>query len=139
MYLVYAPEGDDGGAEPKRWKYNPKKLMSAEREMLERRTGKNFSEFTTDVMKGNSQCRRALLFMFLKREHPGVRYEDVDFAWDELTLEHSKGELLLMREQVVESVPADQLAAVLEKLDQEVAEAFEDPDEEGKASLPVVD
>lgn len=136
MYLVYKPEGAD---EPKRWKYNPKKLMSAEREMLERRTGKNFSEFTVDVQKGNSLCRRALLFMYLKREHPTIKYDDVDFAWDELTLEHSKGELLLMRENVAGSVPPDQLAAVLEKLDEEIAEAFEDPEEEGKASLPVAD
>jgi len=136
VYLVYKPEGAD---EPKRWKYNPKKLMSAEREMLERRTGKNFSEFTVDVQKGNSLCRRALLFMYLKREHPTIKYDDVDFAWDELTLEHSKGELLLMRENVAGSVPPDQLAAVLEKLDEEIAEAFEDPEEEGKASLPVAD
>lgn len=135
MYLVYKPEGSE---EPKRWKYNPKKLLSAEREMLERRTGKNFSEFAQDVVKGNSQCRRALLFMFLKREHPGVRYEDVDFAWDELDLEHSKGELLEMRKLVVDTVPGDQLEAVLEKLDQEIDAAFEDPDEEGKASLPIV-
>ncbi|MET7514074.1 hypothetical protein ABZS88_11440 [Streptomyces sp. NPDC005480] len=134
MYLVYTPEGAD---EPKRWKYSPKRLMSAEREMLERRTARNFSEFTQDVLKGNSQCRRALLFMYLKREHPGVRYEDVDFAWDELTLEHSKGELLAMREQVADNVPPDQLAAVLEKLDEEISEAPEDPDDEGKASLPI--
>jgi hypothetical protein len=134
MYLVYQPQGDE---EPKRWKYQPTKLMSAEREMLERRTGKDFTEFTKSVLAGNSLCRRALLFMFLKREHPGVRYEDVDFAWDELTLEHSKGELLLMREQVADAVPPEQLAAVLEKLDEEIAEAFEDPEEEGKAHLPV--
>jgi hypothetical protein len=136
VYLVYKPEGSD---EPKRWKYQPKKLMSAEREMLERRTGKNFTEFSEAVLKGNSQCRRALLFMFLKREHPGVRYEDVDFAWDELTLEHSKGELLAMREHVVDSVPADQLEAVLAKLDEEIAQAPEDPEEQGKASLPIAD
>lgn len=136
MYLVYKPEGSD---EPQRWKYNPKKLMSAEREMLERRTGKNFTEFTIDVQKGNSQCRRALLFMYLKREHPGVKYEDVDFAWEELTLEHSKGELILMREQVIDSVPPEQLDGVLEKLDEEIAGAFEDAEEEGKASLPIAD
>ena len=134
MYLVYKPEGSE---EPKRWKYSPKRLMSSEREMLERRTGKNFSEFTTDVVKGNSQCRRALLFMYLKREHPGVRYEDVDFAWDELDLEYSKGELLGMRKAVVDSVPADQLEAVLEQLDQEIDDAFDDPEEEGKAQLPI--
>ncbi|XUL90994.1 hypothetical protein ACQ86D_33825 [Streptomyces galilaeus] len=134
MYLVYQPEGSD---EPKRWKYQPKKLMSPEREMLERFTGKNFTEFTQDVLKGNSKCRRALLYLYQKREHPTLKFDDVDFAWEELTLEHSKGELLLMRENVAESVPADQLAAVLEKLDQEIAEAYEDPDEQGKAQLPI--
>ncbi|WP_298557090.1 hypothetical protein [Streptomyces luteogriseus] len=134
MYLVYKPEGSD---EPKRWRYQPRKLMSAEREMLEKRTGKNFTEFTVDVQKGNSQCRRALLFMYLKREHPGIRYEDVDFAWDELTLEHSKGELREMRNQVEGTVPAEQRDAVLAKLDEEIEQAFEDPEEEGKASLPI--
>ncbi|MET7679399.1 hypothetical protein [Streptomyces sp. NPDC005423] len=134
MYLVYQPEGSD---EPKRWKYQPKKLMSPEREMLERFTGKNFTEFTQDVLKGNSRCRRALLYLYQKREHPTLKFDDVDFAWEELTLEHSRGELLLMRENVAESVPADQLAAVLEKLDQEIAEAYEDPDEQGKAQLPI--
>ncbi|GAA0348719.1 hypothetical protein PV735_31575 [Streptomyces turgidiscabies] len=134
MYLVYQPEGSE---EPQRWKYNPKKLLTPEREDIERRTGYDFAEFTTRVLKGNSLCRRALLYVFLRRDHAKVRYEDVAFAWDELTLEHSKGELLLMREKVSETVPADQLAAVLEKLDEEIAEAFEDPDEEGKASLPI--
>ncbi|EPD56352.1 hypothetical protein [Streptomyces sp. HGB0020] len=136
MYLVYTPDGSD---EPKRWKYQPKKLMSAEREMLERYTGKNFTDFSQDVLKGNSKCRRALLYLFLKREHPTLKFDDVDFAWDELTLEHSKGELRLMRENVADSVPPDQLAAVLEKLDEEIAEAYEDPDDEGKAQLPIAD
>jgi hypothetical protein len=134
MYLVYAPEGSD---EPKRWKYQPKKLMSVEREMLERRTGMNFTEFTQAVVKGNSGCRRALLFMYLKREHPGIKYDDVDFAWDELTLEHSKGELLEMRKSVEETVPAHLRESVLAKLDEEIDEAYEDPDEEGKAQLPI--
>jgi hypothetical protein len=134
VYLVYKPEGSD---EPKRWKYQPRKLMSPEREMLERRTGRNFSEFTVDVQKGNSLCRRALLFMYLKREHPGIKFEDVDFAWDELTLEHSKGELIAMRETAADTVAPELLEAVLEKFDKEIAEAFEDPDEEGKASLPI--
>lgn len=136
MYLVYTPEGSDA---PKRWKYQPKKLMSAEREMLERYTGRNFSEFTVDVQKGNAKCRRALLYLYLKREHPTLKFDDVDFAWDELTLEHSKGELMLMRENVIDSVPPDQLAAVLEKLDEEIAAAHEDPDDEGKAQLPIAD
>lgn len=134
MYLVYKPEGSE---EPKRWRYQPKKLMSPERELIEKLTSRNFTEFTVDVQKGNSRCRRALLFIYLKRDHPTLKFDDVDFAWDELTLEHSKGELQLMREQLPDSVPAEQLDAVRAKLDEEIAEAYDDPDEEGKAQLPI--
>lgn len=136
MYLVYSPEGQE---EPTRWKYNPRKIMSAEREWIERRTDRNWSEFTKDVIQGSSLCRRALLYVFLKREHPTVKWDDVDFAWDELKLEYSKAELIELRSTVAESVSGDERAAVLEKLDTEIAEAFEDPDDEGKAQLPVAD
>jgi len=134
MYLVYQPEGSE---EPQRWKYQPKRLMSAERELLEKLTSRNFSDFTVDVQKGNSRCRRALLFIYLKRQHPTLKFDDVDFAWDELTLEHSKGELQLMREQLSDEIPPEQLDAVRAKLDEEIAAAFEDPEEEGKAQLPI--
>lgn len=136
MYLVYSPEGQD---EPTRWKYNPRKIMSAEREAIERRTDRNWSEFTKDVVQGSSLCRRALLFTFLKRDHPGVRWDDVDFAWDELKLEYTKAELIELRSTVAEATSGDERAAVLEKLDAEIAEAFDDPDDQGKAQLPVAD
>lgn len=135
MYLVYQPEGS---AEPTRWAYNPRKIMSAEREKIEKLTGRDWSDFTQAVMKGNSLCRRALLFVFLKREHPVTRFEDVDFAWDELRLEHSRGELLLIREQVAENAPPEQRDSVLASLDEDIAAAEDDPESEGKAQLPVV-
>ncbi len=134
MYLVYQPEGQD---EPTRWRYNPKKLMAVEREDLERRTGRNFSQFTTDVLQGNSLCRRALLFTFLRRDHAKVKFEDIDFAWDELTLEYSRQELEEIREQVIESKHGDELAAILTSLDQQIETAFDDSGEEGKAGLPI--
>lgn len=136
MYLVYQPEGDE---EPKRWKYNPRKLMSPERELLERKTGKNFTEFTKDVVAGSSVCRRALLYVFLKRDHAKLRYEDVDFAWDELRLEYSRGELQQIRDQVADAMSGEQAAAALDKLDEQIADAFDDTEEEGKASLPIAD
>lgn len=135
MYLSYKPDGQD---DAQRWRYDPRKLMSAEREMLERRTDRNFSQFCQDVVQGNSLCRRALLFMFLKREHPTTRYEDVDFAWDELELEYSKGELIQIRETVAESATGDEAAAMLAKMDEQIEAAPEDPDE-GKAQLPIVE
>lgn len=136
MYLVYSPEGSD---EPKRWKYNPRKIMSAEREWIERRTDRNWSDFTKDVVQGNSLCRRALLFVFLKRDHSGIRWDDVDFAWDELRLEYSKAELVEIRATVDESASGEQREAVLAKLDEQIADAYEDPEDEGKARLPIAD
>jgi hypothetical protein len=49
VYLVYQPEGSE---EPTRWVYNPRKLMSAEREAIERQTGLMYSEFTQAVVQG---------------------------------------------------------------------------------------
>ncbi|MFE2300843.1 hypothetical protein ACFXAW_21970 [Streptomyces sp. NPDC059445] len=136
MFLVYNPEGSES---PSRWKYDPRKIMSAEREWVERRTERNWSEFTKDVVQGSSLCRRALLYIFLKREHPTVKWDDVDFAWDELSLEYSKGELIEIRKAAADSASAEQRDAVLEKLDEEIAAAFDDPDDQGKVRLPVAD
>lgn len=136
MYLVYSPEGSEA---PTRWKYNPRKIMSAEREWIERRTDRNWSDFTKDVVQGNSLCRRALLYVFLKREHSGIRWDDVDFAWDELKLEYSRAELTEIRATVEESASGEQREAVLTKLDEQIADAYEDPEDEGKAQLPIAD
>jgi hypothetical protein len=135
VYLIYTP---DGANEPKRFKYQPQKLLSAEREMLERRTGLDFAEFTQKVLKGNGACRRALLFMYLKREHPTLRYEDVDFAWDQLTLEFSRSEYLQMREEISKTLTGDDLAIALEQIDAEIATAYDDTEGSGKAELPIV-
>ena len=134
MFLVYRPEG---ASEPQRWRYNPRKLMSAERENIERLTGLTWTQFTQAVVEGSSICRRALLFTYQKRDHPTLKFDDVDFAWDELTLEYSKGELVQMREAAAESAPAELRPAVLARIDGQIAEAFDDPEEEGKAQPPV--
>ncbi|MFD7224834.1 hypothetical protein ACFV9P_28100 [Streptomyces sp. NPDC059892] len=136
MFLVYQPEGAD---EPKRWRYDPKKLMSVEREDIERRTERNFAQFVTDVIQGNSLCRRALLFTFLRREHPTTRFEDVNFLWDELELEYSRQEWERMREAVLDTQHGDQLAASLTLIDRELQTAFDDVAEEGKAPPPTAD
>jgi hypothetical protein len=135
MYLVYQPEGS---AEPTRFKYLPRKLRSADREELERRSGMSYTEFTKAVVEGNSLCRRSLLFMFLRRDNARLRFDDVDFAWDELTLEYSRGELLKMREGVEEAAPAGQRASILATLDEQIADAYDEADE-GKAGLPIAD
>lgn len=135
MRLTYHPEGSE---EPTVWRYTPHRIMSVEREMLEKRTGRSFAKFTNDVIQGDSTCRRALLFMFLKRDHPTTKYEDVDFAWDEFQLDFSRGELELMREELLKVGPSDEQAAALAQFEGQIEDAFDDPDESGKARLPIV-
>lgn len=134
MYLVYKPEGSD---EPKTWKFDPNKLMSVERELLERRTDMAFLKFVTAVMEGHSGCRRALLFMYLKRDNARIRYEDVDFAWDELELSFSKQEYTEMREKIAESLSGEELRQALEAIDAELETALDETElDGGKAPVP---
>jgi hypothetical protein len=136
VYLVYKPEGTD---EPHRWTYNPRKLMSAEREAIERQTGLMYSEFTQAVVQGSSICRRALLWVMLKREHPTTKWGDVDFAWDELTLEYSRSEFDQMIQDAQDNLSGEQRDLVVQSLTTERETAYEDPAETGKAQRPVVD
>jgi hypothetical protein len=135
VYLVYQPEGSE---EPTRWKYNPRRLMSVEREAIEKHTGLPFAEFTQAVMKGSSLCRRALLWVMLKRDHPTTKWGDVDFAWDELRLEFSKQEYAQMMRDAAENLSGEQLAQTLRGLQEELDTAEDDPDQEGKVLPPVV-
>ncbi len=131
MYLSYHPEGSE---QPTIFKYEPKRLMSAEREMLEKRTGLTYEKFHQNLLEGSSTCRRALLFMFLKRTAPGTRYEDVDFAWGECDLGLYKHEI----EEFIAKVPEtnglseSEKERALAELNDQLAEAPED-DDSGKA------
>lgn len=126
MKVTYTPE--DG--EEQVFQYNPNKLMSAEREALETRTGKPFNDFAMGVLKGNALCRRALLHVLLKRQHPTLRFDDVDFCWDELTVEMTKGEIDLAVARLREKDGDEELIEGMLK------QRDEAPEDEGKARLP---
>jgi hypothetical protein len=126
MKVIYTPEDGDEQV----FKYNPNALLSAEREALEKRTGMSFNEFAMGVLKGSSLCRRALLHVLRKREHPTLRFEDVDFLWDELTVEMTKGEIDLAVARLREKNGDEELIDGLLK-QREGA-----PEDEGKARLP---
>ncbi|RSS51366.1 hypothetical protein [Streptomyces sp. WAC01280] len=136
MFLAYQPEGQ---SEPTRWRYNPRRLMTVERETIERLTGKNFTEFTTDVLQGNSLARRALLYTFLRRDHPKTKFEDVEFFWDELKLEYSKQEWEEMRARAAENLVGAEREQAITQFDAEIETAFDDTSDEGKAGLPIAD
>ncbi|WP_330242015.1 hypothetical protein [Streptomyces sp. NBC_00525] len=126
MYLVYHPEGSE---EPRVFEYKPSKMLSAEREVLEKRTGRTYEQAHQRILEGGSVERRALLWLFLKRDNARLRYEDVEFAWDELTVEFSKQEWAEMREKVEGVLSGDELSQALAAIDDEMETARE----EGKA------
>jgi hypothetical protein len=134
MFLVYKPDG----TEEQRWRYERGRFRSAEMEAIEKRTSWDFdTEFQTRLLSGNALARRALLWTFLRRQHPAIRFDSVDFASDELLLEFDREELEAQRAQVLEMTNIDEAerAAALALLDKQLIEA---PEPEGKA-LPASD
>lgn len=132
MKLVYTPDGD----QEQSWVYKPGKVRAGDAELIERRSGMPWGEFNQALARGSILCRRALLWHFLRRTHPTLRFEDVDFALDELKLEFDREELAAVREQVAttklpEGTPEELRDVMLAELDKQVAEA---PEPEGKAS-----
>lgn len=129
MYLSYTPETGD----PQRWHFAPAKMKAAEAEAIEKRTGWDWGEFGEHLLKGSVLARRALLWTFLRRVHQTLRFEDVDFSVDELTLELEKSELINQRDQLVrmDVLAGPEKATALAMLDEEIDKA---PDGPGKAS-----
>lgn len=90
MFLVYTPEGGD----EQRFEYRPGRMRVMEMEAIEKHTGLAYAtEFKAQLLKGQTNARRALLWTFLRRVHPTTRYEDVDFFDDELRLERDRDEI----------------------------------------------
>lgn len=132
MFLKYTPDG--GPAQE--WTFKLGKLRSREIEEIERLTGLPYGPvFKEAVLTGNARCRRALLFTFLRRDHGRLRFDDVDFADDELVLEMDREELTELRASIetADGLPEADRAIALGLCDRELARAAEAP---GKAPSP---
>src|SRR5690349_14550535 len=101
MFLTYQP---DGQTEPRRWTLNLGKLRSMEIEAIEKATGFNYgTDFKDKLLRGNGLARRALLWTLQRREHPTLKFADVDFADDELQLEMDVDELAESRAAIADA------------------------------------
>lgn len=120
MFFVYQPDEGDR----QEWWFDPHKIKTREAEAIEKKTGWDWEEFGTHLIKGSVVARRALLWMFLRRVHPVLKFEDLDFAVSEVTLEYSKEELELIR---VETDKSGASEVMLTALDQQIAEARSHP------------
>jgi hypothetical protein len=84
--FIYAPE--DGPQQE--WQFNPMRLMNVEAEMLEGVGGDFWDDYASagqKLLSGNVRARRAFLWLFLRRNQPDLRFQDLAFRIDEVRIE----------------------------------------------------
>jgi hypothetical protein len=72
--IIYRPEG----AEPRSWEFTPRKIMSVDAEAIEAVGGDLWEDFDTFgrlFNMGNRRALRAALWVMLRRDDPGLRFE----------------------------------------------------------------
>ena len=87
MQFVYKPEGAR-----KVWPFEPGRIMNAEAEVIEKRTGMTFVQWTDAVLEGSMLATHGLLFVLLKRENPTLKWDDVQFCIDDVDFEPDEAE-----------------------------------------------
>jgi hypothetical protein len=120
LLLIYRPEG----ADERRWTFTPDKLMSSEAEAIEKVTGQTYEEFGQALIKGSMSARRALLWVFLKREDAPLRHSQVDVPVGSVSVDYEPHELQAIRDGLVENrtLPDEDRQAALDALDEMIAD-----------------
>ncbi|GIH27611.1 hypothetical protein Aph01nite_59210 [Acrocarpospora phusangensis] len=130
MIVTYTPQG---GTE-ETWDYKQADLTSAEAELVEDATGLTIDEFEVDLMKGRVKCKRALLWLHMRKEHPNLRFSEVDFKVGDLKTEFDREEKRELRERLEKSgLSGPQLEMALKLL------ADDEPDEPKPVKSPKKD
>lgn len=99
MQFTYRPEGVD---EPLVWDYDPDKIMNAEAEAIERRTGMEFAVWSEKLLSGSITATHGLLWVLLKRENPTLKYDQVVFATGEVSLSFTADERAKLRRELMD-------------------------------------
>lgn len=97
MRVTYQPDG----ADPKVWTgVRRGRIMSSEAEAMERHTGKDFGDLWDALERDNMQSVHALLYVLLKRTIPTLKWDEVQFCLDEITMEFETDEKARLRELI---------------------------------------
>lgn len=102
MKITYRPR--DG--EPREWVWKPSEMESHEAELIEDAMDLPYQACVSKFLAGSTRARRALMWVFLRREHPALRFEQVRFRMDEVGDDFDDDELARMRERL-EGPPED--------------------------------
>ena len=120
MKVTYAP----AGADPQEWVWDPDDFFQSQAELIQKRYGGTWDDFTSGVRAGDARARRVLLWHFLRQTHPTMRLEDTpDFRMRELKVEYDIDELIAIRDRVIKAdLPADERDTALASVEYEIAE-----------------
>lgn len=138
MFIDYTPEGQA----TQRLEFKPGRVKLSEQARIERLYAReagqkaSFLQFVLDVRGLHATALRVLLFSLLRRQHPQIRWEDVDPTGEEIEVLYHQAELRELRDRMQQFLPdGDDKTAALADLDAEIAAAPDaDEEEPGKAN-----
>lgn len=121
MILTYtAAEGD-----VQTFHFQFKTLGNDQAEDMEDVTGKNFVELQDLVGAGNMRARRALLWVLMKKQHPMLKFADLQYPVGAVSIDMELDELLEARAAVAElltSKPSTpEIDAAINQMDESIA------------------
>lgn len=121
MIIKYSPQGQPAQV----FTWDPGTVRAAEAELLEVKFGGTWDEFNVQLLKGSMRSRRVMLWHLLKRDHPTLKFDDVDFAANEIELEFNADELQQFRAGIEKATGIEEAAReqALALIDQQIAEA----------------
>lgn len=127
--FVYKPEG----ADPRRWDFQPGKILNTEAKVIEKMTGMSFGEWQDAMIRGSITAMEAYLFVMLKREHPTLRPAELVFCTEDLDVEFTDEETVAqiaeLREKAATEGLSDREAAYLEALEEQAPAVVDAPEE----------
>jgi hypothetical protein len=138
MLVTFQPEGQE---KPSEWQFRPQEVMQSQAEMIEKRSGMSFPEWTEALGKGNSKARKVLLWHLMTRDGQPVRIEEIpDFRYADLKVDPSLDEMQDIRETVLSSkdISDEDRATALEAVDAQIKK-LTGKDEVGEEDLGKAD
>jgi hypothetical protein len=77
LLLQYTPDPDKPD-ETREFAFKHDQMLSVEADAIERVTGLTWDEVGEQFLKGSSKVQRAVLWVFLKRENPQLKFTDLN-------------------------------------------------------------
>lgn len=83
--------------------FKPGKMSTTDAEDIEKVTGMTFVQWGQALMNGSTICGRALVWTLLRKQNRGLRFREVEFAIDELSIELDDEEKGRLRDELMKN------------------------------------